>query len=213
MQIQILIDLIENQMVHFPSRRQARQVAHSIVAHLTGSDRLVHMLNFDRVNTDPRVLKQRRDPNIAEKFRSVAATDDIVIGTMKLSVCLQGAGEPTLDVSIRRRLAKIALQLDLSLRDWQKRGLDGSGGKATSLTQEEKGWAYVATVECLAALEVSSVLETLNSVWLENVEAIFTAQDWVVRRRLGGGAGKDWVTHLERMKKWIEEANSIFEER
>jgi hypothetical protein len=195
-------------MVYFPSRRQARQVAHSIVAHLGGIDRLVHMLKFDHVNT--RVLKQQRDPNIVERFRSVAAMDDIVVGTMKLSVCLQAAGEQNLNTSIRSRVGKIALDLDLSLRTWQKRELDGSGGRATPLTQDEKGWAYVSTVDCLTALEMPSVLETLRSVWLENVEATLTPQDWVVRRKLGS---KNWTSHLGKMRKWIEEANSTFAER
>jgi hypothetical protein len=95
----------------------------------------------------------------------------------------------------------------LALRNWQKRGLDGSGENATSLAQDEKGWAYVATLECLAALEMPSVLETLKSVWLENVEVTLTPQDWVVRRRLGS---KDWASYLGKTKKWIEEANSIF---
>ena len=213
-QFPILTHLIKEDTVYLPSRRQARQVVHAIVAHSGASrppllDQFVHIQRFDNVNMD-----QRRDPNVAERFRSVVATDDIVIGTTQLLVCLQVAGQPTFDVSTRRHVAKTALQLDSLLRTWQQRGLDGAGGKATPLAQDEKGWAYVATVDCLAALEVPSVLETLKSVWLENVEATLTSQTWRVRRRLGRGAGKkDWDTHLKSMKEWIEEANSIFEER
>jgi hypothetical protein len=216
MQIPLLVYLIKEGIIHSPSSRQARQVCHAIVATRGGNqlplpDRLANLLIFNYVSSDPR----RRSQGATDKLRSVASTDDIVIGATMLSVLLQAAGEPTFDTSARRRCAQKAIELASSLKTWKQRGLDGSGVDATSLTQEETGWAYLATVDCTAALKSPSVLETLEAVFLSNMKATLTKQGppvWVLRGP-GARANKIWATYLTKMKQWIEDATLIFEAR
>jgi len=148
--------------------------------------------------------------------RSIAPTDDIVIGSILLSNLLQAAGEESFNEALRNKSAYQALNLGLSLKDWQRRGLDGSGGDAISLPPEEKGWAYIAMTECTAALGSPIVLESLNAAWLDDQKITPVGKGkagWAVRTNLGPRASSDWITQLREMKEWIKSVAAIFAAR
>ena len=143
------------------------------------------------------------------KARSVAPADDIVIGSLVLSAFLYAAGDESFSDKDRMHLGRKALVLQRALRRWQARGLDGAGGAATALGQDEKWWATIALSEASIHLNSLQVEAILKRVWTVDKEIMAGTNS--VKARLGVSSKMDWEGHFNKIKVWVESSISLLE--
>ncbi|KIM21629.1 hypothetical protein M408DRAFT_333339 [Serendipita vermifera MAFF 305830] len=208
-QIFIYIRILKNKLTRIYAPTQARRLVHAITnppqdrAPAFGR-RFVALFQLGSILRNPPIstLAQAQD-----NVRSIAFPNDIVSGSLSLFFYLRATIEPSLSEAEQIVARREALLLMARLQNWRSRKLDGAGDGATSLSQDERGWAHTALCKCLLILDNPNVSEALHSIFLKENEVIH-GKTSSVAHNIKNISRHGWPEFIRRMKEWMEDSAS-----